>query len=243
MRKNFNFAQSKQTCMKKKTKAIFFYVILALLILCSCKNKSNCTVSQNGSNIKISANEVNSDTTFNLDLSSVFDLSNSFELELLGSWEWGRFFLPLFSFKLAIYPHNDEIVRAERVVHYYPSIWHDSQSVYLYNHGYSSIKELEVRDDYIYYYEEDKSSLRNDTNYVRHFLSISKQDIIDAINETPGKEDLLKYANEYSQGDFIEKHYEPFDIVPEKEEIKVYYRIDGEDIVKSFYTIHSVRHR
>ena len=242
MRKKFNFAQSKQTCMKTKTKSIFFYVILALLILCSCKNKSNCTVSQNGSNIKISANEINSDTTFNIDLSGVFDLSNSFELELLGSW-WGHRFLPLSSFKLAIYPHNDEIVRAEKVVHYYPSIWHDSQSVYLYNHGYSSIQELEVRDDYIYYYKEDKSSLRNDTNYVRHFLSISKQDIIDAINETPGKEDLLKYANEYSQGDFIEKDYEPYWIVAEKEEIKVYYKIDGVDIVKSFYTIHHVRNR
>lgn len=85
--------------------------------------------------------------------------------------------------------------------------------------------------------------MRNDTNYVRHFLSISKQDIIDAINETPGKEDLLKYANEYSQGDFIEKDYEPYWIVAEKEEIKVYYKIDGVDIVKSFYTIHHVRNR
>lgn len=226
-----------------KTKAIFLFVILTLLTSCIGKNKSNCTISQNGSDVKISANDLNSDTTFNIDLSSVFDLSNSFELNLLGSWEWGRPYLPLSSFKIAIFPHNDEIAKAERVIKYYPSIWHDSHSVYLYNFGYSSIQELEVRGRYICYSEEDMSILRNDINFIKHFSSISKQDIINAIKEKPDKSDLLKYADEYKIGDFINKHYEPFDIVPEKEEIKVYYNIDGEDIVKSFYTIHCARHR
>ena len=129
-----------------KTKAIILFVILTLLTSCIGKNESKCTISQNGSDVKISANDLNSDTTFNIDLSSVFDLSNSFELNLLGSWEWGRPYLPLSSFKIAIYPHNDEIAKAERVIKYYPSIWHDSHSVYLYNFGYSSIQELEVRD-------------------------------------------------------------------------------------------------
>lgn len=222
-----------------KTKVIFLCVILAVLTSCSSKNKSNCIIVKNGSYVLITANDLRTDTTFYIDLSSEFDMTNSFELDLLGR---GRFFLPS-SFRIAVYPHNDEIVKAERVVEYFPSIWKDSYSVYLHDFGYSSVQELEVRGEYIYYSVEDESNLRNDTNFIKHFSSISKQDLINAIKGKPEKNDLLVYSDEYKKGDFIEKHYEPFDIVPEKEEINVYYKIDGKDIMKSFYTIHSVRHR
>ena len=126
-----------------------------------------------------------------------------------------------------------QIVKAEKIVHYYPTIWagpNDEaiQSIYLFNLEYKDKMSLKVKDGIIEY---PMSGMNSEVEFEKFFGKITKAQLLSSIKKVPDEyerkgSNLLyemnswkseekvwkKIANKYHLGELIDEENEPFDV-------------------------------
>lgn len=153
--------------------------------------------------------------------------------------------------RITIKPDDDKIVKAEKVICYYPTLWaapeDDAiQFVYLFDLCYKYTKNLKVKDGIIYYTTSSSEGLDEGRPY---FSKITRKQLVASIkkiaNEYDNKHSLLlhggkheeevwlKKAQKYKEGDFTSSVNEPFDICPYEIKLVITFQGKGGTFTKT----------
>ena len=146
-----------------------------------------------------------------------------------------------------------KVVRAEKVVHLYPTVWSGRernlmQYIYLFDLEYCIVQPLDVKRGVIFY--PAGGPFRNEASD-RYFRDLSKSQILSSVQKVPEeyKEDLsyqskdwneeqkqwLAIADSYQPGELTNNKYEPFEVNPYEIDLVVTFRSeDGVDFKKIF---------
>lgn len=149
-----------------------------------------------------------------------------------------------------------EIVKAEKIVHFYPTIWGGMdneviQFIYLYNLEYKYIQSLEVLDGIITY---PTSIDKSDKDVCGFFEALTKQQVLTALEKVPAeykrkqttgsyeyhswdKEEKIwkKISQKYRPGKFTDIFNEPFDIDPWEIDLVVSFKGKNGLFTKTFH--------
>lgn len=149
-----------------------------------------------------------------------------------------------------------EIVRAEKVTHFYPTIWageNDNviQFIYLFDMEYRDVLQLTVTNNVIKYPSYGRIS--SSSKIHSYFAKITKEQITSAIEKVPdeyqNKHTLLIYehylwglekkvwnriAKNYTPGEFVNSRNEPFEINPYEIELVVTFKGSNGEFTKIF---------
>lgn len=148
-----------------------------------------------------------------------------------------------------------EIVRAEKVTCYYPTVWSEPddeaiQCLYLFNLGFVDVMPLNLNKGIVEYPLE---GLYSEKDYLDYFNKITKSEILSSIDRVPeeyaGKKTLCAYeynswesekriwkriAGAFRQGELTDDENEPFDVDKYEIMLVVTFRNDKGEFIKVF---------
>lgn len=233
-------------------KALKTFLLLAISVtltfpILGCNGRTNSDVasdkmSQDGdivNGIVGNFNEEQSKVT--IDLGGQFYKQNIFDChEYIGENSVGSDIL-----RITIKPDGDKIVKAEKTICYYPTLWSAPeddaiQFDYLFDLCYKYTKDLKVKDGVIFYPTSSNEGIDEGKSF---FSKITQKELIASIKKISkeyekkhtsllhgGKHEeevWLKKARNYKEGDFTSAINEPFDISPY--DIKLVITFQGKD--------------
>lgn len=149
-----------------------------------------------------------------------------------------------------------EIVKAEKITHYYPTIWAGMddeviQFIYLFDYEYKDIFPLTIENEIIKYPAHE---LGGDGTIKDYFRKITKKQIVSSIEKVPaeykrkGTHLIFEYnswqsekkiwntiAQKYTPGDLTNTEYEPFEINPYEIDLVVTFKGEKGEFTKTFH--------
>ena len=243
----------------KKCSHLIFYISLLLyfcIVMSACKNSNrdgledanNCYVEECNGHYEIKSESMGIQGLQIIDLSQVWEKTNSFGFQYLNGNYRGEGDL-----YLDIKNNGDELIRAEEVISYVPSIWgleNDPviQYIELDKLAYNKRNELKIKKGIVIY---PQPSRKKDSELDKYFSHISKKQLVKAVKEyyssVENKEEkadkkyYLEYAEKYKPGDYQSgKIGEMFDILDTTYEIILTYKGSDREYTKniSYYIYH-----
>ncbi len=137
-----------------------------------------------------------------IDLADYFNQTDRFYSDLFSNITWSD------SVWFSPRPHHNDIIKAERINHYIPTIWSDNpeaglgekpdehqliQLISLVDLGYNVVIDLDIKDGYILLHSGNdpfRFDLKSDPKFTSHFNAITQQDLKDAIQRIPEEYEL-----------------------------------------------------
>ena len=234
----------------------FSLLLCVCIVMSACKksnrdglgNANNCYVEECNGHYEIKSESMGIQGLQIIDLSQVWGKTNSFGFQNLNGNYRGEGDL-----YLDIKNNGDELIRAEEVISYVPSIWGANndpviQYIELNTLAYKKRNELEVKNGIVIY---PQPSHKKDPELDNYFSHISKDQLLKAVKdyyssvenkeEKADKKYYLKYANKYKPGDYQSgRTGEMFDLLDTTYEIILTYKGSDCEYIKkiSYYIYH-----